>query len=109
MCECPLYPEKWTLGTQSVNVRFEGTQIQRSAKSVCLHELNNFRNFIRTPRTFKGVLVMTGLVGKDAHERHAAAARRTSRTHRNCPRLTDDRRHTHTNKQTEARDTIDID
>jgi len=26
--------------------------------------LNNFRDLIRTPRTFIGVLVMTGLVGK---------------------------------------------
>ena len=47
---------------------------------------------------------MTRLVGKDAHEQHAAAARRTSRTHKNSRRLSGDRRHTHTNKQTEARD-----
>jgi len=39
-----------------------------SVKSVRLHELNNSRNLIRTPRTFIGVLVTTGLVGKNAHE-----------------------------------------
>jgi hypothetical protein len=69
-------------------------------KTLRLLGLNNFRNLIRTPRTFIGVLVMTGLVGKDAHEQHAAAARRTSRTHKNSRRLISDRRHTHTNKQT---------
>src|SRR6516164_9813015 len=67
--------------------------------SVRIHGLNNFRNLIRTPRTFEGALVMTGLVGKDAHEQHAGAARRTSRTPKNCRRLTDDCYHTHPNKQ----------
>src|SRR6516164_3853072 len=75
----------------------------------CARRSNNFRNLIRTPRTFIGVLVMTRLVGKDAHEQHAAAARRTSRTHKNSRRLSGDRRHTHTNKQTEARDPLNLD
>src|SRR5215469_10321499 len=44
--------------------RCQSTQSQRSAKSLRLHELNNFRNFICTPRTFMGVLVTTGLSGK---------------------------------------------
>jgi len=49
----------------------------------------------------------------------AAAARRTSRTHKNFRRLTGDPRHTHpnkqtkqtkqTNKQTEGRDPVDFD
>jgi len=77
-----------------------GTPSQRSVESIRLHGLNNFRNLNRTPRTFIGVLVMTGLVGKDAHEQHPAAARRTSRTHKSSRRLSGDRRHTHTNKQT---------
>jgi hypothetical protein len=43
---------------------------------------------------------MTGLVGKDAHEQHAAAARRTRRTPKTFRRPTGDRRHTQPNKQT---------
>src|SRR6516165_11784102 len=62
----------------SVGQLRQGTQSQRSVKSVRLHGLNNFRNLIRTPRTFIGVLVMTRRVGKDAHEQHTAAARRTT-------------------------------
>src|SRR6516225_4788586 len=72
---------------------------KRRLCSVRIRGLNNFRNLIRTPRTFIGVLVVTGLVGKDAHEQHAAAARRTSRTHKNSRRLIGDRRHTQPNKQ----------
>jgi len=36
------------------------------------------------------------------YERHAAAARRTSRTHKNSRQLTGGHRHTQPNKQTEA-------
>jgi hypothetical protein len=83
----------------------KATQSQRSAKSLRLHQLNDFPNFICTPRTLVGVLVTTGLVGKDAHELHAAAARRTSRTPKGSWRLTGDRSHTQPNKQTEAQTT----
>ena len=106
-------PFSWNCSTPSPQGRAarrlrQGTQSQQSVKSVRLHGLNNFRNLIRTPRTLS-VLVVTRLVGKNAHEQHAAAARRTSRTHKNSRRLTCDRRHTHTNKQTEARDLVNFD
>ena len=47
---------------------------------------------------------MTGFVGKDAHEQHAAAACRTSRTPKASRRITGDLRHTQPNKQTKEYD-----
>ena len=84
----------------SAAVFMELPPAKRRLCSVRIRGLNNFRNLVRTPRTFIGVLVMAGLVGKDAHEQHAAAARRTSRTHKNSRRLTGDCRHTQPNKKT---------